>query len=269
MRVGVTLSPTGDWQAILQAAKVADERGLDGVGFWDHYHSERPEWSYVCGWSAYGALAAATERIHLVPMVICNLNYTPGVLAKETSILSLASGGRFELGIGAGDYPGEYAAWHQPFPEAPARVARLEETVDALRRIWKGERVTYEGEHVRLTDAACTPAPPTPPRVVVGVGSSRRMVRSAVRYADELNVYADERAIEYARQQIAGSGRPIDISLYIHFNWDEWPDDLPGALRRWDSPDITRVFVNVGYGWDLTQRVIELAEAMPSGAARA
>jgi hypothetical protein len=53
MRVGVTLSPTGNWSSILQAAKLADASGLDAVGFWDHYHSEQPEWSYVCGWSAY------------------------------------------------------------------------------------------------------------------------------------------------------------------------------------------------------------------------
>ncbi len=59
MRVAVTLSPIGDWSAILQAAQLTDSAGLDGVGFWDHYHSERPEWAYVCGWSAYGALGPA------------------------------------------------------------------------------------------------------------------------------------------------------------------------------------------------------------------
>ena len=123
MRVGAILCPTGDWRAIVAAAQLADERGLDAVGFWDHYHSEKPEWAYVCGWSAYGALAALTRRIRFVPMVICRLNYTLGVLAKETSILSIASGGRFELGIGAGDYPVEYSAWHQPFPGAEERVA--------------------------------------------------------------------------------------------------------------------------------------------------
>ncbi|MBA3946118.1 MAG: LLM class flavin-dependent oxidoreductase [Herpetosiphonaceae bacterium] len=65
---------------------------MDSVGFWDHYHSEQPAWGYVCGWSAYGALASMTTRIHLLPMVICRLNYTPGVLAKETSMLSIISG---------------------------------------------------------------------------------------------------------------------------------------------------------------------------------
>src|SRR5689334_14531996 len=129
MRVAITLSPTSDWSAVLRAAQLADTLGLDAVGFWDHYHSERPEWAFVCGWSAYGALALATERIHLLPMVICRLNYTTGVLAKETSLISIISRGRFELGIGAGDYPVEYSAWHQPFPDATTRIEALEETI--------------------------------------------------------------------------------------------------------------------------------------------
>jgi alkanesulfonate monooxygenase SsuD/methylene tetrahydromethanopterin reductase-like flavin-dependent oxidoreductase (luciferase family) len=261
MRVGVALSPTGNWPAILEAAKVADVSGLDAVGFWDHYHSERPEWSYVCGWSAYGALAAVTEQIRLVPMVLARLNYTLGVLAKESSILSIASNGRFELGIGAGDYPVEYTAWHQPYPDAATRVAALRETILALREIWQGKLVTFEGEHVQLTDAACTPSPPVPPRVVVGVGSSRRLIRSAVTYADELNVYADEDLLRYTREQIEASGRVVGLSVYRHIEWDQWPTDLHGELDHWQQLDISRLFVNIGFGADIVQRVSELAAA--------
>jgi alkanesulfonate monooxygenase SsuD/methylene tetrahydromethanopterin reductase-like flavin-dependent oxidoreductase (luciferase family) len=240
---------------------VADDLGLDAVGFWDHYHSLKPEWGYVCGWSAYGAVTASTKRIQLVPMVLCNLNYPLGVLAKESSILSLVSEGRFELAIGAGDLPEEYAAWHQPYPNAGTRVAKLEESVAALRQIWQGGVVTFTGEHVQLTNAACTPAPSRPPRIVVGVGSSRRMIRSAVRYADELNIYAEETVLEYARDQIRTSGRLVDISIYRHFEWNEWPDDIADALSPWNAPDIARVFVNVGFDWHLADRVRELATA--------
>src|SRR4051812_49858574 len=68
MQIGVILSPTPGWHATLTAAMLADEAGLDTVGFWDHYHSAQPDWAYVCGWSLYGALAVATKRIHLVPV---------------------------------------------------------------------------------------------------------------------------------------------------------------------------------------------------------
>jgi alkanesulfonate monooxygenase SsuD/methylene tetrahydromethanopterin reductase-like flavin-dependent oxidoreductase (luciferase family) len=262
MRIGVIFSPTGDWREIVEAAKLADASGLDAVGFWDHYHSEKPEWAYVCGWSAYGALAMATEQIRLVPMVIARLNYTLGVLAKETSIVSIASGGRFELGIGAGDYPVEYTAWHQPYPDATTRIAALEETVLALREIWQGKLVTFAGEQVQLTNAACTPAPPAPPRVVAGVGGSRRLIRAAVRYADELNVYADEELLRYARQEIETSGREVELSVYRHYDWDKWPADLAGDLEKWANLGDNRVFVNIGFSADLVQRVTEVVAAV-------
>ena len=264
MRVGVVFSPTGNWPAILEATKLAEDQGIEAVGFWDHYHSEKPEWAYVCGWSAYGALSASTQSIRFVPMVIARLNYTLGVLAKETSVLSIASGGRFELGIGAGDYPVEYTAWHQPYPDGVTRVAALEETVLALRELWQGKLVQFDGVHVRLSNAACTPAPPSSPRVVVGVGSSRRMVRSAVRYADELNVYADEDILRYAQEQITASGRTIDISVYRHYDWDKWPDDLAGDLWKWSQEGEARVFVNIGFGADLVQRTREVTAAIAS-----
>src|SRR5579884_1873742 len=104
MRIGVNLGPTANLAALLEAARRADASGFDAVGFLDHYQAEKPEWGYLCGWSLYGALAMATTRIRLTPMVICRLNYLPGVLAKETTMLAMLSGGRFELGIGAGDY---------------------------------------------------------------------------------------------------------------------------------------------------------------------
>jgi alkanesulfonate monooxygenase SsuD/methylene tetrahydromethanopterin reductase-like flavin-dependent oxidoreductase (luciferase family) len=258
MRIGVALSPTAGWPEIVAATRLADQRGLESVGFWDHYHSLKPEWAYVCGWSAYGALAALTERIRLVPMVLCRLSYTLGVLAKESSILSIASGGRFELAIGAGDYPQEYAAWHQPFPAAAERVAALAEHVAALREIWRGELVTFDGQYVQLTDAACTPAPPAPPRVVVGVGGSRRMVRSAAAYADELNVYADEALLDYARAELARAGRDVPISVYLH--WYPWPADPQAALAKWAALGVSRAIVSVGFDLDIVARVGELAE---------
>src|SRR5213593_2088953 len=121
MRIAINLGPNGDWPAILTAAQRADTLGFNALSFLDHYHTDKLEWPYICGWSAYGALAMATTRIHLVPMVIDRLNYLPGVLAKETSVLSILSAGRFELGIGAGDYFEEARAWGLEVPDAPAR----------------------------------------------------------------------------------------------------------------------------------------------------
>jgi len=146
MRIAINLGPHDDWPAILDAAQRADASGFDALSFLDHYYADKPEWSWLSGWALYGALAMVTARIHLVPMVIDHLNYVPGVLAKEASMLSILSKGRFELGIGAGDLFEEAAAFGLTVPPARARVDGLRETMLMLRRLWKGERVTFEGE---------------------------------------------------------------------------------------------------------------------------
>jgi alkanesulfonate monooxygenase SsuD/methylene tetrahydromethanopterin reductase-like flavin-dependent oxidoreductase (luciferase family) len=262
MRIGVAFSPTDDWEGVLAGARAADELGLDCVGFWDHYHSEQPDWGYIAGWAAHAWLAAVTTRIRIVPMVLCNLNHELGQLAKESSMLAIASGGRFELAIGAGDYPVEYRAWGRPFPSREERVDRLDETVAALRELWTGQPVSRAGAHVRLDGAICVPRPVDPPRVVVGAGGSRRLIDRAVAYADELNVYADAPAIiDHTRERIAVAGRPVALSGYRGLDWDGWPDDVAETFRPMADAGMDRLIVNVGYGWDKVARVRDLAEA--------
>jgi len=254
MRIGVNLGPTGDWSAMLEAAKEADKIGFDAVGFLDHYHTDKLEWPYLCGWSSYGALAITTSRIHLVPLMIDRLNYLPGVLAKETSTLSIVSAGRFELGIGAGDYFEEARAWGTEVPGAPARIAGLKETITVLRRIWKGEQVTFEGKQLHLKNAASTPIPPAPPHVVVGAGGSRRLIRSAVEYADEINVYADEDLIRFAHAEIEASYRPITLSVYV---WD-WPENIAEKLATWEKLGVERTFLTFWHPFDQLAHAVRL-----------
>ena len=254
MRIGMNLGPTGDWPAMLAAAQTADVLGFETVGFLDHYHSPEEDWSYLCGWSLYGALAMATTRIHLVPMVIDRLNYLPGVLAKEVSALSILSGGRFELGIGAGDFFEEARAWGTTVPTASTRIDGLKETVQVLRQLWAGQPVNFHGEHLRLTDATVKPVPPVPPRVVVGVGSSRRLIRSAVTYADEINVYADEELIRFARQEIGASGRSVALSVFV---WD-WLEDVAAKLPVWEQLGADRTILTFWHPFEKLTQIAEL-----------
>jgi alkanesulfonate monooxygenase SsuD/methylene tetrahydromethanopterin reductase-like flavin-dependent oxidoreductase (luciferase family) len=258
MRIGAILSPVADWAAVADAARAADEAGLDAIGLWDHYHSGRPDWAYVCGWSAYGALAAMTTRVRLVPMVLNNLHYEPGVLAKESSVLSIASGGRFELGLGGGDWPGSFEAWGRPFPAASERIERLVETIRALRLVWTGEPVDFDGRHIQLHGAICTPPPVAVPRVVVGVGASTRTLAAASAVADEVNVY-DEPAIVETATRNRREGGP-EVSVFTSWAWDKWPTDVTGELHRLDEQGVDRVFVSLG-GPDMRQRIDALAAA--------
>jgi alkanesulfonate monooxygenase SsuD/methylene tetrahydromethanopterin reductase-like flavin-dependent oxidoreductase (luciferase family) len=258
MRIAALLTPTGDWPAIVEAARAADDAGLDAVGFWDHYHSGQPDWAYVCGWSALGAIAAVTRHVRLLPMVLNNLHYEVGVLAKESSTLAIASGGRFELGIGAGDWPESFAAWGRPFPAVEERLDRLAETIEALRLAWTGEPVSYRGRYVTLDGAICTPAPEVPPRVVIGVGGSRRTLRRLAPLTDELNVYADEALVAEARSAAAESGRNAEVSVFLSWEWDKWPADPAGELGRWADLGVDRACVSLG-GPDMTRRVESIA----------
>jgi alkanesulfonate monooxygenase SsuD/methylene tetrahydromethanopterin reductase-like flavin-dependent oxidoreductase (luciferase family) len=252
MRIGVNLA-WHVWPDILATAQAAERYGLDSIGFVDHYHSVSLEIDYLCGWSLYGALAMATSRIHLVPMVIDRMNYLPGVLAKETSALSIISNGRFELGIGAGDYFEEMRAWGIPVPNAAARVAGLRETVSALREIWRGEKVTFEGDYLHLKDAVCVPVPPSLPRIVVGVGNSPRLLRDAVQYADELNVYCEDDFIQLAKREIEASGRDVTLSTLV---WG-WRDDIADKLLAWEKMGVERTIVTV---WKLQEQLELLAK---------
>ena len=262
MKIGAVLSPIADWSTVVAGAREADRLGLEAIGLYDHYHSAQPDWGYVAGWSAYGALAAITERVRLVPMVLNALHYQPGVLAKESSVLSIVSGGRFELAIGAGDWPASFTAWGMPFPPADQRLDRLAEIVDALRGVWTGESTTRTGAHVRLEGAISTPAPAEPPRVVVGVGGSRSTLARAVGFADELNVYDDVAVIAAAADAAARADRPIGLSVFVSWDWDHWPADPRAELRRLADSGVGRVFAAVG-GPDPVGRISELGALQP------
>lgn len=258
MRIGAVLSPVADWAQVVDGARAADEAGLDAIGLWDHYHSARPEWAYVCGWSAYGALAAATRHVRLVPMVLNNLHYEFGVLAKESSILSLVSDGRFELGLGGGDWPASFAAWGRDFPARERRVQLLEETIEAIKLVWTGQPVNYRGRHIQLDGATCTPVPSQPPRIVVGVGKSGYLAARVASAVDELNVYDDEAIVDAALRARTETG--VSVSLFVSWEWDKWPRDVDRALASISARGVDRVFVSIG-GADMRDRIAALARA--------
>ena len=258
MRIGLVLAD-GTWEQITSAARRADAAGIDAVGFWDHYHSASLAFAPHNGWAVYGYLAAVTHRVRLCPLVLDAPNYSIGRLAKESAMLAILSGGRFELGIGIGDAPAgdladEEAAWGQPpYPDAATRIATLAETIAALRLVWSGQPVDFAGAHVHLAGARSAPPPPVPPRVVVGAGASPRLVREAAAYADEINVYGDPSLIATADAVIAGAGRPIALSScadeFEHFD-DHVPGTLGDQLATWRQRGLDRLFITLYAPYD-------------------
>jgi alkanesulfonate monooxygenase SsuD/methylene tetrahydromethanopterin reductase-like flavin-dependent oxidoreductase (luciferase family) len=258
MRIGAILSPIDSWPAVAEAARAADDAGLDAVGLWDHYHSAQPDWGYICGWSAYGAIAATTRSVKLVPMVLNTLHYELGVIAKESSLLAASSDGRFEVALGAGDWPASFTAWGRPFPSADKRRELVAETARALKLVWSGEPVSFNGRQIQLRDAICAPPPGVLPRILIGAGQSPRAVQLAAEVADEINVYDDADLTATARAAADASDRSVTVSVFAAWDWDKWPADPRGEIDRFAAAGVDRVFVSIG-GEDMVERVRTLA----------
>jgi alkanesulfonate monooxygenase SsuD/methylene tetrahydromethanopterin reductase-like flavin-dependent oxidoreductase (luciferase family) len=258
MRLGVVLAPVADPNAVVDAAKAAEAAGMDAVSLWDHYHSGKPEWAYAAGWSMYGAIAAATERVQIVPMVLNGLHHDVGRLSKEVAMLDRLSGGRFELAIGIGDWPESFRAWGQPFPPRAERTARLVETLGALEALWRGDPMTISGTHVNLNSAVVAPVPSTPVRIVGGAGASRRVISDLAPLVDELNVYPEPELVDAAREAARASDRCRSVSIHANWSWEDWPSDPAAALAGLRELGVDRAFIAIG-GIDMPERMAQLA----------
>jgi probable F420-dependent oxidoreductase len=135
------------------------------------------------------AAADATTTLTVGSMVLANDYRHPVVVAKEAATLDVLSGGRFELGIGAGWTTADYDAAGFTLDRAGRRIARLAEAIEIVRGLWQEGPCTFEGEHYRVTEMVGLPRPATPggPRLVVG-GGGERILRLAARRADVVAV---------------------------------------------------------------------------------
>ena len=141
-------------------------------------------------WTALSALAAETERIRLTPLVLANLYRPPALLAKMASTLDVISGGRLELGIGAGGGGDDHLASGYPFPSMPERTIMLEEAIEVIIRLWTELSASFDGRFYTLENARNEPKPvqsPHPPILIGGHGETH-ILRAASRYADICNI---------------------------------------------------------------------------------
>jgi alkanesulfonate monooxygenase SsuD/methylene tetrahydromethanopterin reductase-like flavin-dependent oxidoreductase (luciferase family) len=111
----------------------------------------------------------------------------PALTAKIAATLQHLTGGRFILGLGAGDAEAEHLAYGYPFPPGRVRVAQLDEAARIARALWQGVPVTFTGEHYQVVGARCLPAPTPPPTLMIGGGGERRTLRVVAEHADWWN----------------------------------------------------------------------------------
>jgi F420-dependent oxidoreductase-like protein len=179
----------------LRVARHAEELGFDGFFRSDHFlafgGTGLP--GPTDSWVTLGALAVQTSRIKLGTLVTSATFRYPGVLAISVAQVDQMSGGRVELGLGAGWFEAEHKAYGIPFPPVKERFDRLEEQLAIVTGLWTtpvGERFTFQGEHYQVEDSPALPKPvqdPGPP-VIIGGRGARRTPALAARYAHEFNV---------------------------------------------------------------------------------
>ncbi len=183
------------YEDLRAVATTAERLGFDAFFRSDHYLAMGGDGmpGPSDAWVTLAGLARDTERIRLGTLLTCATFRLPGPLAISVAGVDAMSGGRVELGLGAGWYDDEHTAYGIPFPSLGERFERLEEQLSIVTGLWStpvGEPFSFEGAHYRLTEAPALPKPvqrPGPP-VIVGGAGPRRTPRLAARFAAEFNV---------------------------------------------------------------------------------
>jgi alkanesulfonate monooxygenase SsuD/methylene tetrahydromethanopterin reductase-like flavin-dependent oxidoreductase (luciferase family) len=181
VRFGWFLVPeAADPPGLVEQVRLAERAGVDLVGIQDHPYQRR----FLDTFSLLAALAAATERVGLFPDVASLPLRHPAMLAKAAASIDLLSGGRFELGLGAGSFWDAIVAMGGPRRSPGEAVEALEEAVALLRLLWSDQRsVWFTGHHYRVVGVGPGPAPAHPIGIWVGAYGPR-MLRLVGRLAD-------------------------------------------------------------------------------------
>jgi F420-dependent oxidoreductase-like protein len=196
MRVRVFVEPQqgATYRQLLAVAQATEALGFDGFFRSDHFLAFGAEGlpGPTDAWVTLGALGRETSRLRLGTLVSSATFRLPGPLAVAVAQVDDMSGGRVELGIGAGWYDEEHRAYGIPFPSLAERFDRLEEQLEIITGLWAsppGGRYEFSGRYYELRDSPALPKPVQTPRppVIVGGAGAVRTPRLAARYADELN----------------------------------------------------------------------------------
>jgi alkanesulfonate monooxygenase SsuD/methylene tetrahydromethanopterin reductase-like flavin-dependent oxidoreductase (luciferase family) len=176
VRLGIQLPEVeryAGWPEYARMAAAAEAAGFDSIWVGDHLlyrgdgRRERGPWE---AWTLLAALAAATERVRLGPLVACAAFHPPGLIARMAATIGEVSGGRFVLGLGAGWNEAEFRAFGIPYDH---RVSRFAEAFAIIRGLLAGERVTLAGRYHRVEDAVLLPPPARPLPLMVGSNGPR------------------------------------------------------------------------------------------------
>lgn len=212
------------YETLLTVAKATEDLGFDAFFRSDHYlkmGSADGLPGPTDAWITLAGLARETKRIKLGTLVTAGTFRLPGVLAIQVAQVDQMSGGRIELGLGAGWFEEEHSAYGIPFPKE--KSARLEEQLAIVTGLWGtkvGDTFSYDGTYYQLTDSPALPKPAQPKLpVIIGGHGATRTPRLAAQYADEFNIpfaSVEDTEAQFGRVRAAAekAGRAADDLVY-------------------------------------------------------
>lgn len=177
------------WERWFRFADAAEALGFEGLFRSDHLTAlnGEPGRETLALWPSLTALALRTQRIRFGPLVASITFRHPAMVAKMAASIDVLSGGRFDLGLGAGWFAGEHAMFGIPYPRYSERLDRLDEGAGVVRALWSGQETTTSGPHYPLQQARNLPLPlGRPPTLIMG-GKGEKTLRVVARHATEWN----------------------------------------------------------------------------------
>lgn len=267
--------------------RTGDEQGFHWVSVWDHFYANPlKDRDNPCfeGVAAMSGLATYTQNVRVGCLVFCALFRNPGLLAKAGVTIDHLSGGRADMGIGAGWFEEEFRDFGYGFPPLGQRFDQLEEALTIIKTLWSGETVDFKGKYYDMQGAVCSPKP-LGLRLWVGGRGKKRTIDLAARFADGFNMpYVSPKTaadrLQRLREACDQTGRDFSeldtsVNLGFYMNSQRTPDinpegsltgsasqavDMIGAYR-----DIGIQGINIAFrppiDWDALQCYVE--EVMP------
>ncbi|HET9417137.1 MAG TPA: TIGR03560 family F420-dependent LLM class oxidoreductase [Candidatus Limnocylindria bacterium] len=268
------------WERTVAIAHEAERLGFESLWAFDHMHTT-PEPTDEITFESHtvlSALARETRRVRLGHIVACAGYRNPALLAKMVSTLDVVSGGRAELGIGAGWKHDEWQAYGYGFPDTSERLEVLRDALEVTTRMFGHGRATYHGQHASVDGAINEPASHNGSAIPIMVGGNGRKVtwRLAARFADELNLDAmtpedvrDAMPVIKARCEEIGRD-PRSLRVSVHVWWEHMPSDeerMAELLRAFWDQGVFRIQTLPRAAVDDPQALERLASAAARAAA--
>ncbi|MGY4858491.1 LLM class F420-dependent oxidoreductase [Cryobacterium sp. AP23] len=204
----VGIDPAEQWAAMSGLAAHADAGAWESIWVYDHFHTVPvpTEEATHEAWTLMSAFAATTSRVRLGQMCTCMSYRNPAYLAKVAATIDIISGGRVEMGIGAGWYEHEWRAYGYGFPRAGERLARLDEGVQIMKQAWTTGTATLNGEHYQVDGAIVRPLPLQEGGIPLWIagGGEKVTLRIAAQYANYTNFDGSPEGFSHKSELLRG-----------------------------------------------------------------